>query len=198
MIKFKNLSNDQPYQIFHNYYLKASKKNQDSIEAISISSYDKSTNQVDSRYVNLKYIFNNEWVFFSNYNSSKAYQFASHNQISALLYWNKINLQIRLKAEIYITSKDISDNHFKERDIKKNAISISSNQSKRINSFTEIEDNYEKQLSMNNNLDRPNYWGGYSFVPYYFEFWEGGEYRLNKRNVFKFNEGAWEQYYLQP
>ena len=51
---------------------------------------------------------------------------------------------------------------------------------------------------MNNNLDRPNYWGGYSFVPYYFEFWEGGEYRLNKRNVFKFNEGAWEQYYLQP
>ena len=170
MIKFKNLSNDQPYQIFHNYYLKASKKNQDSIEAISISSYDKSTNQVDSRYVNLKYIFNNEWVFFSNYNSSKAYQFASHNQISALLYWNKINLQIRLKAEIYITSKDISDNHFKERDIKKNAISISSNQSKRINSFTEIEDNYEKQLSMNNNLDRPNYWGGYSFVPYYFEF----------------------------
>ena len=198
MIKFKNLSNDQPYEIFHNYYLKASKKNQDSIEAISISSYDKSTNQVDSRYVNLKYIFNNEWVFFSNYNSSKAYQFASHNQISALLYWNKINLQIRLKAEIYITSKDISDNHFKERDIKKNAISISSNQSKRINSFTEIEDNYEKQLSMNNNLDRPNYWGGYSFVPYYFEFWEGGEYRLNKRNVFKFNEGAWEQYYLQP
>ena len=198
MIKFKNLSNDQPYQIFHNYYLKASKKNQDSIEAISISSYDKSTNQVDSRYVNLKYIFNNEWVFFSNYNSSKAYQFASHNQIAALLYWNKINLQIRLKAEIYITSKDISDNHFKERDIKKNAISISSNQSKRINSFTEIEDNYEKQLSMNNNLDRPNYWGGYSFVPYYFEFWEGGEYRLNKRNVFKFNEGAWEQYYLQP
>lgn len=198
MIKFKNLSNDQPYQIFYEYYIKALKKNQDTIEAISISSYDKSSNQVDSRYVNLKYIFNNEWIFFSNYNSSKANQFASHNQISALLYWNKINLQIRLKAEIFMTSKDISDNHFKNRDIKKNALSISSNQSKRINSFSEIEDNYKNQLSMDNNLDRPNYWGGFSFVPYYFEFWEGREFRLNKRNVFKISEGEWEQFYLQP
>ena len=35
-----------------------------------------------------------------------------------------------------------------------------------------------------NLFDRPSNWGGYSFKPYYFEFWEGHKSRLNKRNVY--------------
>ena len=75
----------------------ASQKN---IEAISISSYNTKKHEVDSRYVNLKFINNDEFIFFSNYKSPKASAFNSHNQIAALLYWPSINVQIRMKAKI--------------------------------------------------------------------------------------------------
>ena len=45
---------------------------------------------------------------------------------------------------------------------------------------------------------RPEYWGGYSFTPYYFEFWEGHKSRLNKREVFKKDTNDWVKTILQP
>ena len=44
----------------------------------------------------------------------------------------------------------------------------------------------------------PEYWGGYSFTPYYFEFWKGHESRINKREVFDQIDGVWKQSFLQP
>ena len=40
------------------------------------------------------------------------------------------------------------------------------------------------------NIQRPSYWGGYSFKPYYFEFWEG-QNRLNKRTIYKRINSEW-------
>ena len=53
-------------------------------------------------------------------------------------------------------------------------------------------------LSSENLMKRPDYWGGFSFTPYYFEFWESNEFRLNKRKVFKFAEDKWKSFILQP
>ena len=49
--------------------------------------------------------------FFSNYQSPKAKSFESHNQITALFYWNTINIQTRIKANIHKSSQIISDMH---------------------------------------------------------------------------------------
>ena len=46
-----------------------------------------------------------DFIFFSNYESPKAEEFSNHNQISALIYWNTINTQIRMKAFIKKTTK---------------------------------------------------------------------------------------------
>ena len=109
MIEITNISKEKPYQIFKSYYDSALLAKQKSIEAISISSFDSSSNEVESRFVNLKYIIDNKWTFFSNYESPKAMHFESHNQISALFYWQKLNLQIRLKAKIFKSPKTFSD-----------------------------------------------------------------------------------------
>ena len=129
MIDLINIASDLPHNKFLDLYQKALKENQRGIEAIAISSYDKSSNEVESRFVNLKYITGNEWIFFSNYLSPKAMQFESHDQISALFHWGAINSQIRLKAKINKTSVEFSDTHFQSRTKEKNALAISSNQS---------------------------------------------------------------------
>lgn len=198
MIQLKNISELPPYNVFLKYYYKALKKEESNIEAIAISSFNKKSNYVDSRYVNLKSIEGDKWIFFTNYDSPKAIQFASHGQIAGLFFWKTINVQIRLKADIGFVSKEYSDNYFKERSLKKNALAISSEQSEIIDSYESVLEKYNEVLENKNLKLRPKHWGGYFFCPYEFEFWEGHESRLNKRLVFKKIDTKWEKFIIQP
>ena len=198
MIKVKNINQEIPYIIFKEKYNDALKANQKNIEAIAISSYNKKKDEVESRFVNLKLIEDDKFIFFTNYNSPKSLNFKSHNQITALFHWSSTNVQIRMKAKINKTSREFNLKYFSGRDEKKNALAISSNQSKPISSYEKVSENYNKSLNNGNLKDCPEYWGGYSFVPYYFEFWEGHESRLNKREVYEMRNGGWNQYILQP
>ena len=184
--------------LFEAKYNKALNAGQKNIEAISISSFDTDRKEVDSRYVNLKLIINDEFIFFSNYNSPKAHSFSQHNQISALFYWPITNVQIRIKANIKKTSYEFNQKYFFNRSEEKNALALSSNQSKPINSYNQIKKNYNHSLKNDDLKKCPQYWGGFSFIPYYFEFWEGHESRINKREIFKKIDGIFEHSFLQP
>ena len=61
-----------------------------------------------------------------------------------------------------------------------------------------MKENYKQSLENDDLKKCPKYWGGYSFTPYYFEFWQGKDYRLNSRDVFELNNGNWDHYNLQP
>ncbi len=199
MIEIKKISKEKPYKKFLEYYEKALDNNQSMIYAINVSSYDIDSKEVESRMVNLKYIIDNEWTFFSNYQSPKALQFQKHDQISVIFYWDSIDVQIRVKAKVGKSNDNLSDEHFKSRANEKNALAISSMQSSKINSYKNVVDNYNEILAKNDQVSkRPNYWGGFSFVPYYFEFWEGHKNRINKRNVYSLEKDIWKNYYLQP
>ena len=198
MIIFKDLNSAEPYQKLKELYEKAHLSNQKNIEAISISSYSKVLNEVNSRFVNLKFINNKDFIFFSNYRSSKSKEFNDHNQVTALIYWNSINVQIRIKARIKKTSIEFNKDYFLNRSEKKNALAISSNQSESIDSFETVIKNYSNSLKSDDLKKCPDYWGGYSFTPYYFEFWEGHESRLNKRDKYEIQDDHWDHGTLQP
>ena len=122
MIEFKNLNQETPYQLLKEKYYEAADAGQKGIEAISISSYNKQISEVDSRYVNLKFITNDKFIFFSNYDSPKASDFNSHDQIAALVYWPSINVQIRMRAKIKKTTNEYNQKYFFDRSEKKKCI----------------------------------------------------------------------------
>lgn len=198
MIEFINISKETPYQRFKSEYERALNADQKYIEAISISSYSESKNEVNTRFVNLKFIENKSFIFFTNYNSQKSQEFKSHKQIAGLIYWQDINMQIRIKANINRTNKKFNKSYFKTRVREKNALAISSNQSEIVSSFKKVEENFKKALELNSLEKCPNYWGGFSFEPYYFEFWQGHKARLNKREVFELKDDKWNSYIIQP
>ncbi len=198
MIDLSNISKDLPHSRFLVEYKRALELDQVNIEAVCISSVD-SQNKPHSRYVNLKFVNDNEWIFFSNYESPKSLQFENNNSIAALFFWPKTNVQIRIKAKIARTEMSFSDEYFYNRSRQKNALAIISRQSKTLDSYNSFVDKYNKTLERNKDLDkRPDYWGGFSFRPHYFEFWEGNKNRLNKREVYNLENGLWERDYLQP
>jgi len=198
MIVFSNLVNKEPFSIFQALYEKALSNNQKNIEACAISSFNHKKKEVSTRFVNIKHVNKNSFTFYSNYNSSKAGDFESHNQVSMTFYWNAINLQIRIKAHIKKSNENKSDAYFLKRNLDKNRLAILSDQSKPIKSYEHLVKNF-KIFDLNKDLTiRPKYWGGYDCIPYYFEFWEGHEYRLNKREVFEEVDGIWLYSILQP
>lgn len=198
MIEFKNLCQEKPYSMFKDKYFEALDAGQNNIEAISISSYNKHISEVDARYVNLKFIDKRNFIFFSNYESPKSLAFKSFNQISALIYWPSINTQIRMKAKIFRTSLNYNNEYFKKRSIEKNALAICSNQSQPISSYDEVIKKYNDVKKEKDLSHCPIYWGGFSFAPYYFEFWEGHESRINKRRVFNKIDSGWSEFNIQP
>ena len=119
MIKFEQVSDEIPFKVFKNNYDEALKNKQKNIEAICISSYSKNRNEVNARFVNLKLIKDKKFIFFSNYNSPKAQDFLTHNQITASIYWHNTNVQIRMKAIIEKTSPELNQAYFEKRDKRK-------------------------------------------------------------------------------
>jgi pyridoxamine 5'-phosphate oxidase len=198
MINIDNISSELPFQKFKETYEAALKANQANIEAICISSFSKRLNEVNSRFVNLKKIIDQNFIFFTNYESVKSREFKHHKQVSITLFWNNINTQIRMKANISKVDKKFNEKYFSKRSKEKNALAISSSQSKVIESFEDIIKNYENTLKNDNLEVCPDHWGGFIFNPYSFEFWEGHEYRLNERHFYNKKDNAWVHSILQP
>ena len=71
MIKFRNASQEIPYLLFKKKYDDAENARQKNIEAVSISSFNVDISEVDSRFVNLKFLINEEFIFFSKFSLKK-------------------------------------------------------------------------------------------------------------------------------
>jgi pyridoxamine 5'-phosphate oxidase len=116
-----------------------------------------------------------------------------------LFYWNVLNLQIRIQSKIKKVKPQISDDHFATRSPEKNLLAIISDQSAEIQSYDELVRKYSSdKLALQNHHKRPDYWGGFSFIPYSFEFWTGQKFRLNLRESYFLESNKWKKKILQP
>lgn len=143
MINFKNPSKETPYKIFIEKYEDALHSGQRNIEAVAIASFNRELNEVQNRFVNIKFLSKNNFIFFTNYNSPKSISFNSHNQVAGIFYWSSINTQIRIKAFVDKTDTGFNKNYFAKRSANKNALAISSHQSQKISSFDEVISNFD-------------------------------------------------------
>lgn len=198
MISIQNLANEKPFKIFNKKYEDAKKMHQKNIEVACISSFSKRNNETNARFVNIKFLIDNKFIFFSNYKSDKAMEFKEHSQVAVTFFWSEVNTQIRIKGNIEKSSKAFNQEYFEKRDKDKNALAISSDQSKLIDSYYDVVKNYQRALKATNLSDCPEFWGGYQLDPYYFEFWEGHNARLNRRDAYSLSGSSWTHFCLQP
>lgn len=157
--------------------------------------------QPSCRTVLLKDIIEDQFVFYTNYESKKGKQLASNEKASILFWWREHERQVRIEGVVKKVAYDVSNNYYKKRPIGSQIGAKASPQSKVVNGRSELEQLYKKAEQKYNQGDNqcPSFWGGYALEPNLIEFWQGRPSRLHDRIEYKKNEnGVWENVRLAP
>ena len=153
-----------------------------------------------SRYVLFKNIIEDKIIFHTHYESPKALEIFSNPNVSGIFYWAEIHRQVRFQGIAKKASSKISDESFASRPRGGQLSAWASYQSRLISSRDDVTKKIDElnEKYKNQEIPRPDFWGGFHFKPYYFEFWTGDSSRINKREVFEFKGKDWQKYFLEP
>jgi pyridoxamine 5'-phosphate oxidase len=153
-----------------------------------------------ARMVLLKNADERGFVFFTNYESRKAYDLLNNPRASLLFYWDVLGRQVRIEGNVERTSKEESEQYFKTRPFDSRIAAVISRQSSVVSSravlveqFVELEEKYRGR-----EVPLPPHWGGYRVVPEEFEFWQGRESRLHDRLRYTKRASGWHIERLSP
>ena len=140
------------------------------------------------------------FVFYTNYKSQKGREIERNPKAQINFYWPSLERQVRIKGTINKTSAEISDKYFLSRPLKSRIGAILSDQSTEISFQKDLQKELlvEINRNQNNEIQRPNYWGGYCLEPLEIEFWQGKDARLHDRLLYERVNDEWIPKRLSP
>ena len=187
-----------PFKKFNEWFDQAKKSYPFDHTAFALSTcYN---NKPSVRMVLLKKILPDGFVFFTNINSNKGQQFKSNKNLSMCFYWENLNKQIRIVGSGEIIDDKFSDHYFSSRPKGSQIGAWASNQSREIESHKSLMEKYKsyQKKFKKNKIPRPKYWVGIKIHPYEFEFWQQGNFRMHKRELYLLSNEVWEKKLLSP
>ncbi len=139
--------------------------------------------EVSSRMVLLKTFDEAGFVFFTNYNSSKAQDIQATKNAAINFWWDMLYRQVRIDGRVEKIPREDSVEYFHSRPVGSQIGAIASQQSRVIKNYTALEKEYQRleQYYKNQEIPCPEHWGGYRVIPKLFEFWQGRPNRLHDR-----------------
>lgn len=190
---------DDPVVFFEKWLQEAIHAQASEVNALSLSTLG-ADNRPHSRIVLLKGIEEGAFCFFTNYQSSKGQQMAAHPEVAALFFWKELERQVRIEGRVEKLSAEVSDNYFYSRPLASRISAIASPQSRVIANRLVLEERVKAlEAKREEEIVRPEHWGGFKIIPDYIEFWQGRHSRLHDRLAFrKKANGLWEKQRLAP
>lgn len=158
-------------------------------------------NSPQTRIILLKEIKDEKFIFFTNYNSSKAQQILKNNQVALNFFWPELERQIRVLGTISKLDEIQSTNYFKSRPRDSQLGAWASAQSQVLKNRNELENKYQllKDQFTNKDIPKPKDWGGYQIYPTEIEFWQGRPNRLHDRILYiRSTQDEWSFNRLSP
>lgn len=185
---------------FQSWFDEIKKTQQCDPSAMVLSTLD-AQGDPDSRVVLLKGIIAGSFIFYSNYESSKAQQLAHCPIVALNFYWAELSRQVRIRGQVVKISTAMSAEYFLNRPFASQIATLGSAQSKVIASRKVLEDGVQKladEYQEKSSVPCPPYWGGYSVKPHEFEFWQGRDNRLHDRFRYRLVNKIWVIERLAP
>ena len=166
-----------------------------SISSVGLDGFPK------TRVVLLKKYYEEGFVFYTNYASEKGRAISAHPQVCLSFFWPSMERQVIIKGLAEKLPAAVSDNYFESRPLGSRLGAMVSPQSQVIDSRAVLEDSLKslEAQAVEDQVKRPEHWGGYLVRPISIEFWQGRPNRLHDRIRYSLEEDLnWKVERLAP
>lgn len=176
---------NDPFEIARVWLAEASETEINDPNAIALATVDPE-GMPNSRMVLLKEIEDAAFVFYTNYESTKAQEIEASGTASFVMHWKSLRRQIRVRGHVSKEDGPQADEYFASRSLKSRLGAWASKQSQPLSSRSALMAEVAKVTATKGpNPKRPLFWGGYRIVPTEIEFWADGAFRLHDRFVWR-------------
>ena len=191
-------SDPNPFRQFERWFAQVRELEPDATEMVLATATRDGRPSV--RTVLLKGLDDRGFVFYTNYNSRKARELEATGRASLLFTWRSLERQVRIDGTVEKVSTAESDAYFATRPIESRWSVYASNQSEVVDSRETLELLFNAARErFDEDVPRPDWWGGYRVIPDEFEFWQGRPSRLHDRlRYVRESNGSWRRDRLAP
>ena len=152
-----------------------------------------------SRAVLLKALEDEQFVFYTNYQSRKSSHLDQNPNTCMHFPWFALQRQVIVTGKVEKIDADRAEEYFLSRPLESKLGAWASRQSERVDSREALEKTYLKmQEKFGDNPPKPPHWGGFALIPETIEFWQGGPSRLHDRFMYSLENNHWTVQRLNP
>lgn len=153
-----------------------------------------------SRFVLLKQVDQQGFVFYTNYTSAKAQALDLSGRAALTFGWHELRRQVRVLGSVARLDPEDSDAYFAKRPRGSQLGAWASPQSQPVADRETLEERYAEVESRfaDGDIPRPEHWGGYRVQPERIEFWQGRPNRFHDRIVYTKQNDVWSRKRLAP
>ncbi len=154
----------------------------------------------DTRIVLLKELVPNQFIFYTSYASKKAQELAHCSMAAVNFYWPAQSRQVRLRGVVEKIPAAQSDAYFATRSRAAQLGTHAWIQSDTIQSRQQLEDGLQRAAEKyaQQAVPRPTTWGGYTIIPFEYEFFQARYGRAHDRLLYTLCNDVWEMHRLAP
>lgn len=190
----------EPFEKFSTWFNKAS-ATKEIFEPTAMCLSTVSKNGVpSSRMILLKKFDERGFCFFTNLTSRKAQELQQNQNVALCFYWGILGYQIRIEGRVEAVSSQEADDYFASRRRESRIGAWASKQSQEMQDWQEFEERIEQETKkfIGQEVPRPSFWSGFRLVPQRIEFWQEGDFRIHRREVFERFEDGWKVKKIYP
>ena len=178
-----------PLKQFQSWFKYALESDYPAPNAVSLAT-SSSNGEPSVRTVLVKQFDTEGFVFYTNYNSTKAKQIEQSTCVSVLFPWVQLGRQVIITGPAKQISREASARYFHSRSRGSQLSAWTSQQSRPVDSRPELEGalrEIERRFS-SDVVPLPDFWGGYRIHALTYEFWQSRPDRLHDR--FRYTRGV--------
>jgi pyridoxamine 5'-phosphate oxidase len=153
-----------------------------------------------SRFVLLKGVSVDGFVFFTNLGSRKGHELLANPRCALLFPWHPLERQVRVEGHAVELPRADVEAYFSSRPRGSQLGAWASHQSQVVGGRAALDEAYADAQARFDGVDVPvpDEWGGFLVRPERVEFWQGRTGRMHDRLVYRRLDGGWATERLAP